>query len=261
MARTLAPRASRAKGFEPRWTRLIKPISAMTFCLSLMGRRWNSSARSTSEKKTTFLGDAAALLFPIGAVWFGHDRSDGMRYAGAGVSLRISPRDSRGWRHRQSVESEDEAIAASAPISRSQRHIASCHLKPPRRSYDEAALKIRKNIFWKQHFTVRRTISTNADPTSSTNPVEAASAVKSSAVGIQLGCNSSSFRSAEAYGDQWIIVGTIQATLPCDLETFRCRLIWLGLLALDKTEHKNRSPNRTFPRNGLFKVSVLDGPL
>ena len=55
-------------------------------------------------------------------------------------------------------------------------------------------------------------------------------------------------------------VGTIQATLPCDLETFRCRLIWLGMLALDKTEHKSRSPNRTSP-NGLFKISVLDGPL
>ena len=30
------------------------------------------------------------------------------------------------------------------------------------------------------------------------------------------------------------------------------------MLALDKTEHKSRSPNRTSP-NGLFKVSVLDG--
>ena len=56
-------------------------------------------------------------------------------------------------------------------------------------------------------------------------------------------------------------MGTIQATLPCDLETFRCRLTWLGMLALDKTEHKSRSPNRAFPQNGLFKVSVLDGPL
>ena len=55
-------------------------------------------------------------------------------------------------------------------------------------------------------------------------------------------------------------MGAIQATLPCDLETFRCRLTWLGMLALDKTEHKSRSPNRTSP-NGLFKVSVLAGPL
>ena len=82
----------------------------------------------------------------------------------------------------------------------------------------------------------------------------------SSAVGIRLGYNSSSFRSAEAYDGQLTIVGTIQATLPCDLETFRCRLTWLGMLALDKTEHKSRSPNRTSP-DGLFKVSVLDGPL
>ena len=87
-----------------------------------------------------------------------------------------------------------------------------------------------------------------ADQTSSIKPVEAASAVTSSAVGIQLGCNSSSFRSAEAYDGQLTIVGTIQATLPCDLETFRCRLTWLGMLALDKTEHKSRSPNRAFPK-------------
>lgn len=72
-----------------------------------------------------------------------------------------------------------------------------------------------------------------ADQTSSTNPVEAASAVKSSAVGIQLGCNSSSFRSAEAYDDQWIIVGTIQATLPCDLETHLMSLTWPRVLALE----------------------------
>jgi hypothetical protein len=38
------------------------------------------------------------------------------------------------------------------PIRRSQRHIASCHLKPPRRSYYEAALKVRKNIFVESAF-------------------------------------------------------------------------------------------------------------
>ena len=98
-----------------------------------------------------------------------------------------------------------------------------------------------------------------ADQTSSIKPVEAASAVTSNAVGIQLGCNFSSFRSAEAYDDQWIIVGTIQATLPCDLETFRCRLTWLGMLALDKTEHKSRSPNRAFPEMGCSKSACSTG--
>jgi hypothetical protein len=67
------------------------------------GKGSNSWGEINEREKTTFLGDAAALLFPIdwpGAVWFGHDRSDGMRYAGAGVSLWISARDSRGWRHQ-----------------------------------------------------------------------------------------------------------------------------------------------------------------
>jgi hypothetical protein len=44
-----------------------------------------------------------------------------------------------------------------------------------------------------------------------------------------------------------IINGTIQATQPCDLKTFQSRLTWLGMLALDKTEQKSRSPNRAFP--------------
>ena len=47
-----------------------------------------------------------------------------------------------------------------------------------------------------------------------------------------------------------IVVGTIQATLPCDLETFRCRLIWLEMLALDKTERKKQiaQPHFSQPR-------------
>jgi hypothetical protein len=110
--------------------------------------------------------------------------------------------------------------------------------------------KLRENILLKTAFYPPSGDKYIADQTSSIKPVEAASAVPSSAVGIQLGWNSSSFRSAEAYIDQWIVVGTIQATLPCDLETFRCRLIWLGMLALDKTGHKSRSPNRTFPEMG-----------
>ena len=59
--------------------------------------------------------------------------------------------------------------------------------------------------------------------------------------------------------DQLTIVGTIQATLPCDLETFRCRLTWLGMLALDKTEHKSRSPNRAFPETGCSKSACSTG--
>ena len=119
-------------------------------------------------------------------------------------------------------------------------------------------MKARKNIFLKTAFYGPTKDKYIADQTSSTKPVEAASAVKSSAVGIQLGCNFVVIRSAEACDDQLIIVGTIQATLPCDLETFRCRLIWLGMLALDKTEHKSRSPNRAFPK-WVAQSQVLDG--
>ena len=120
-------------------------------------------------------------------------------------------------------------------------------------------MKARQNIFVQSAFYRTTNDKYIADQTSSIKPVEAASAVTSSAVGIQLGCNSSSFRSAEAYDDQWIIVGTIQATLPCDLETFRCRLTWLGMLALDKTEHKSRSPNRAFPQTGCSKSACSTG--
>ena len=80
----------------------------------------------------------------------------------------------------------------------------------------------------------------------------------SSAVGIQLGCNSSSFRSAEACDGQLTIVGTIQATLPCDLKTFRCRLIWLGMLALAKTEQVDR-PTALFPEMGCSKSACSTG--
>lgn len=72
-----------------------------------------------------------------------------------------------------------------------------------------------------------------ADQTSSIKPVEAASAVTSNAAGIQLGCNFSLYPIRVSSDGQLTIVGTIQATLPCDLETFRCRLTWLGMLALE----------------------------
>jgi hypothetical protein len=83
-----------------------------------------------------------------------------------------------------------------------------------------------------------------AGPTSRTRPVEAASAVTSSAVGISVRVHFFITPIRVSSDGQLTIVGTIQATLPCDLETSRCRLIWLGMLALDKTEHKSRSPNR-----------------
>ena len=62
-----------------------------------------SSARSTSARKSEFLGEARALLFPID--WpepFGlvHDRGDGVRHAGARLPLRLGARDHRSRRDR-----------------------------------------------------------------------------------------------------------------------------------------------------------------
>ena len=122
-------------------------------------------------------------------------------------------------------------------------------------------MKARKNIFWKQHFTVLRKINTLWVQHLAPDLSRLRSAVTSSAVRSSVRVHFFVTSIHVSSDDQLTIVGTIQATLPCDLETFRCRLTWLGMLALDKTEHKSRSPNRACPRNGLFKVSVLDGPL
>ena len=90
-----------------------------------------------------------------------------------------------------------------------------------------------QKYFLKQHFTVRRNDKYIADQTSSIKPVEAGSAVTSSAVGIQLGCNFVIIPIRVISDGQLTIVGTIQATLPCDLETHLMSLTWPRVLALE----------------------------
>ena len=57
-------------------------------------------------------------------------------------------------------------------------------------------------------------------------------------------------------------ISTIQATLTlATWRHFRSRLVWLGMLASDKTEQKKQAADRAFPSTGLFKTNVPDGTL